>query len=288
MSWRAYFAAFAIHSPIHIGYNSISHADRTRYYIPGRNMMSAFAHSLDAQGVDINTGVLQVVRESMLFSTFFVSKNGKDALFPVLTNEGDLFYGKEQMALWDFTNQFISAKEGQKYQRPGKGRSDIEFIVPKNKVINTQNYLVGYIFVADDAEDKGLGAWIRALRELHIGEETHNKMGNVRMIVLEKLLEENMRKSMFSIDGITLDWAGEKIQVVYEKPGPLLGYLKAEDESSVVAIYGVQESTEGSVDLLKNVSIEAAPRKCWVPGTFVKPDNSGSAFTMGYDGMLHT
>ena len=112
-------------------------------------------------------------------------------------------------------------------------------------------------------------------------------MGNVRMIVLEKLIEENMNVSMFSIDGIALDWSGEQVQVVYSRPGPLLGYLKAENESSVVAIYGVQESTEGNIDLLKNVSIDATFKKCWVPGTFIKPGDSGTVFTMGCDGMLY-
>lgn len=287
MSWRAYFVVFAVHSPVHIGYHSVTHAERTRFYVPGKNMMSAFAHSLGKQGEGINKGILEVMRESVLFSTFFVSKNGGDALFPALTEAGDLFYGKEQMSLWDFNKQFISAKEGNKYTPSGKTRLEIEFLVPKNIVTNTQNYLVGYIFVADDAEDKGLGAWIRALQELYVGEETGNKMGNIRMIGLEKLLEEDSRKDMFSVAGIVLDWSQEEVKVFYEKPGPLFGYLKVDEKASIMGIYGVQEAIEGSIDLLKNVSIEGTSNKFWVPGTLVQPASSGSAFIMGYDGMMH-
>ncbi len=286
MSWKAYFAAFAVHSPIHIGYHSVSHAKRTRFYVPGRNMVSAFAHSLSVQGEGINGNILQTVRESFVFSTFFISKNGYDALYPVLTDEGDLYYGKEQMSLWDFHNQFVSAKEGQKYNPVGKDRMDIEFLVPKNNVTHNQNYLVGYIFVADDVGDKGLDAWIRALQEFYVGEETGHKMGNVRMIILEKLLEEDFRKSMFSVDGITLDWGGEEVKVIYEKAGPLFGYLKADDKASIGAIYGIREAFEGSIDLLNQVSTEGASKNCWVPGTLVQPADSSAAFILGYDGMM--
>ena len=285
MSWRAYFAAFAVHSPVHVGYHTVSHSDRTRYYIPGKNMMSAFASALDAEEGGVNTSVLQAVRESFLFSTFFVSRNGRDALFPALTEDGDLYYGRERLSLWDFTSQFISAKEGRKYQAE-KTRSEMDFIVPKNNLKKDQNYLVGYIFASDDAEDKGLGAWLRSLRELNIGEEVGSRMGNVRLIVLEKVLREDNRVPFFSLDGIYLDWSQDKVTVVYEKQGPLLGYLRAEGESSFVSIYGVQESTEGSIDLLQKQSTEVKSNKCWVPGTLVKPAPEGSTFVMGYDGLL--
>lgn len=285
MSWRAYFAAFAVHSPIHVGYHTVSHAHRTRYYIPGKNMMSAFVGALDSQGGGINTAVLQVVRESFLFSTFFISKNGRDALYPMLTEEGDLFYGRERMSLWDFANQFISAKEGQKYA-VAKTKSDMEFIVPRNNVKKHQNYLVGYVLASDEAQGKGLETWLRVLRELNIGEETGNRMGNVQLIVLEKLLDEECKVPIFNLEGVYLDWSGENVKIVYNSPGPLLGYLKAEDSTPYLGIYGVQEATEGSIDLLKNVSEEAVGKRCWVPGTLIIPAEGGSAFVMGSDGML--
>lgn len=284
MPWRAYFAAFSIHSPIHVGYHIISHTDRTRYFIPGKNMMSAFASGLTLENEGINTGVLQEVRESFLFSTFFVSKNGRDALFPVLSEDGDLYYGRERMPLWDFTSQFISSKEGQKYNVVKK-RSEMEFIVPKNNIRKTQNYLVGYLFASEDAEEKGLGTWLQALKNLNIGEEIRNRLGNVELIFLEKLLADERRVRFFSFDGIYLDWSGEKVTALYEKPGPLLGYLKTDSESLDFSIYGVQEPTEGGFDLLRNVPTEGKLKKCWVPGTLVKPGESGTRFVMSYDGM---
>lgn len=285
MSWRAYFAAFAVHSPVHVGYNTVSHVQRTRYFVPGRNMMSAFAAALGEKGGGISTSTLEIVRESFVFSTFFVSRNGISALFPLITGDGDLFYGNERLSLWDFTSQFISSKEGQKY-KVGNIRSDMEFIVPKNNVKRTQNYLVGYLFVSDEAEAKGLVNWLRAIQELNIGEETNDKMGNVRLIVLEKLLQKECRAPFFSADGVYLDWAGEKVKVVYGKPGPLLGYLRVDNDSPYVGIYGVQEATEGGIDLLRNVPMGAAGKKCWVPGTRINPGETGATFVMEYDGML--
>lgn len=285
MAWRAYFATFAIHSPVHVGYHTVSHAHRTRYYIPGKNMMSAFVSALDSHGGGINAAVLQVVRKSFLFSTFFVSKNGRDALYPMLTEDGDLFYGSEHMSLWDFTNQFISAKEGQKYAAV-KTKADMEFIVPRNNVKKHQNYLVGYVLASDEAQGKGLETWLRVLRELNIGEEMGNRMGNVQLIVLEKLLDKDCKVPIFNLDGVILDWSGENVKIVYNSPGPLLGYLKAEESSPCLGIYGVQEATEGCIDLLRNVEEEAADKRCWVPGTLIKPAEGGSAFVMSYDGML--
>jgi len=283
MAWRAYFAAFSVHSPIHVGYHTVSHAHRTRYYVPGKNMMSAYASVLDSDARGRTTAAH--IGKNFLFTTFFVSKNGQDALYPMLTEDGDLFYGREGMSLWDFTNQFISAKEGQKYQ-VGKTRFDMEYIVPKNNVKKSQNYLVGYVFVSEEAEGHGFKNWLRALRELNIGEETGNRMGNVRLARLEKLLQDDSTAPFFDLEGIFLDWSGEKVRVVYEKPGPLLGYLKVEEDSPFLGIYGVQEATEGSIDLLRNVSEEAANKRCWVPGTLIKPAEAGSVFILGYDGML--
>ncbi len=286
MSWKAYFTAFAVHSPVHVGYHNVSHAHRTRYYVPGGNMMSAFASAIDVPGKGINAEILREVKKYFVFSTFFVSRNGRDPLFPVLTEEGDLFYGKERLSLWDFTNQFISAKEGRKYDL-GQGHSDLEFIVPENNVKKTQNYLVGYIFVSDNGGEDRLSGWLRSLRELYIGEETVNRMGNVQLMFLEKIVSDDNKTPFFSLEGIYLDWSGERVKAVYEKTGPLLGYLKAGDGSSFVGIYGVQESTEGRIDLLKNVmSADEASGKCWVPGTLVRPGEKGSVFIMGYDGIL--
>ncbi|HHX95346.1 MAG TPA: hypothetical protein GX691_05985 [Clostridia bacterium] len=286
MFWRAYFAAFSIRSPIHVGYHSISHENRTRYYIPGKNMMGAFADSLNEENGGINTGILQKVRDTFLFTTFFVSKNGRDALFPVLTENGDLHYGKEGMPLWDFINQFISSKEGYKYSLE-KTVSEMEFIVPKNNVKKTQNFLVGYIFAAGDFEERGVGAWLRALRNLSIGEVTDNQLGNVELIFLEKLQGEDCRAPFFAVPGVYLDWSGKEVVVEYQKPAPLLGYLRSDAYSSF-SIYGVQESMEGSFDLLKGLSTEVTANKCWVPGTLVTPAESGTSFIMGYDGVWST
>lgn len=280
--WNAYFAVFSICSPIHVGYHNVSHANRTRYYIPGNNMISAFANVLNKENGGINARILQRVRDSFLFSTFFVSKNGCDALFPVLSENGDLYYGEEGMSLWDFTSQFISSKEGEKYYL---GKTEMEFIIPKNNVTKTRNYLVGYIFVRSDAEERGLGKWLQSLKNLNIGEEISHRLGNVELFFLEKLQSEDFRAPFFSIQGVYLDWSGESVTVDYQKSGPLLGYLRSDGDSSFFSVYGVQESMEGSLDLLRGVSTEEKLNKCWVPGTLIIPAEDGTSFVMGHDGI---
>ncbi len=284
MSWRAYFATYSVHSPIHVGYHTLSHAERTRYYVPANNMMGAFAGALTAGQDYTSPGLLEKVRDSFLFSTFFVSKNGVDALFPVLTETGDLYYGKENLSLWDFTNQFISAKEAQKYGI-GKTISEIEFIVPKNNILEKQTYLVGYIFAAEAAEGKGLESWLRSLKHLSIGEETGHCLGSIELMKLEQLHCKEGRMPFFSIDGLYIDWSGESVTALYDGPGPLLGHLQEDADRSLTSIYGVKEALEGGFDLLRNMPVETGMKQCWVPGTLIKPGSQGVLFKMGNNGV---
>jgi len=284
VSWRAYFASYSIQSPIHIGYHTISHAERTRYYVPANNMMGAFSGAVAAGQDHPGSKTVAKVREAFLFSTFFVSRNGIDPLFPVLTETGDLYYGKEHLSLWDFTNQFISTKEARKYG-VGKHNNELEFIVPRNNILAKQNYLVGYVFAGETAEDKCLETWMRSLRHLSIGEETGHCLGSIELEKLEQLFSEDGRMPFFSLDGVFLDWSGEEVQAVYQHAGPLLGYLQADAEESLTSIYGVKESLEGGFDLLRNVSVNTGAKQCWVPGTLIKPGSKGAYFNLRTNGI---
>lgn len=283
MSWKAYFASYSVQSPIHVGYHTISHSERTRYYIPANNMMSAFTYALAGQGRP-GGGLSDKVRKSFMFSTFFVSRNGIDALFPAVSETGDLYYGKSNLSLWDFTNQFISAKEAQKYGI-GKTLPEMEFIVPRNNLRDGQNYLVGYIFAEDSAEEQGLDSWMRSLRRLSIGEETGNCLGGIELVQLEQLMAEDCRVPFFALDGVFLDWKGDGVRAIYQQPGPLLGYLQGDAEKALTSIYGVKEALEGGFDLLRNAPLETGAKHCWVPGTLVKPVSQGASFRLGSNGI---
>lgn len=284
MSWRAYFASYTIQSPIHIGYHTISHAERTRYYVPANNMTGAFLASIAAGQDHPGLKTDEKIREAFLFSTFFVSKNGIDPLFPVLTETGDLYYGKEHMSVWDFTNQFISTKEAQKYGIETH-TNELEFIVPRNNISEKQNYLVGYVFASEAAEEKGLETWMRSLRYLSVGEEIGHCLGSIELEKLEQLSGEEGRMPFFSLDGVFLDWSGDKVQAIYRNAGPLLGYLQADAEGSLISIYGVKESLEGGFDLLRNVPINTGVKQCWVPGTLIRPGSKGAYFNFGTNGI---
>jgi len=41
MTWQLFQVTYELHSPLHIGYHKIGNLQRTRYYIPARNLWAA-------------------------------------------------------------------------------------------------------------------------------------------------------------------------------------------------------------------------------------------------------
>jgi len=281
---RAYFVSFMIESPIFIGYNAASGVERTRFYIPPKNMLGAFTNAIRGSG----RFSLEKVQEYFSFSTFFLSDDGREALYPRLTPDGNLLFGERGMSAWDFINQFISAKEGIKYGLP-QGASEMEFILPENNVTGSRNFLVGYIFVAEGEEKNGFGSWLRCLRKLSLGEETDYGLGRISFDYLEELLEDDSRSSFFSIDGIEVSWGRQGVTLTYLKPSPLLAHAFLDNTGGKITnIYGIKERIRGHRDLLSKQSrYDSREEAYWVPGTLIYPRSGGVSFRIGDNGVWY-
>ena len=281
MEWNAYFVSLSINSPVHIGYNSISHIEMTRYYVPATNLLGACAAAFNKGGDGCIPENKRCVEDYFRFSNFYISKNGRDALYPNLGMDGNLSYGNEEVPLLDMSTRFISNREAPKFGI--QIRNDLEFIVPKNNSSGTQNYLVGYMFVSTGAE-KNFPRWLIELRELHIGEETRHGLGRVSLKSLEEIQVPEGETPLFGLEGVRVNWSREEITVIYTQPGPLLGHAVVK-RGNLRNIYGVTEAREGRIDLSGRAAGAEAGRGLWVPGTLIIPPETGAVFTVERDGI---
>ena len=286
MSFKGYYLSYQIKTPIIVGYNDPMGFERTRYYIPPINMMGAFAASL-SRNSSASTGHMRRLDEYFKFSTFFLSDDGVNALYPRLTPEGSLFYGTKGLSLLDFSGRFVSSKAGLQYGLP-RSLSESEFIMPKNGISGNQNYLVGYIFVKQGAEKEGFGSWLHCLKQLWLGEEINYGLGR---IVLNELKEVGSAKGeyfLFSIEGIKFFLGNDEIIVSYEVPSPLLSHAFIDNERGRIAsIYGVKEPVRGRVDLLGGQVHFGQEEAYWVPGTLIYPYGNSVEFRVGNNGIWY-
>ncbi|NLK00227.1 MAG: hypothetical protein GX318_03180 [Clostridia bacterium] len=283
MNWSGYFVSFSIESPIFIGYNVSGDAERTRHYIPANNMMGALAHAIEKEGRPVSMAAMD---QCFSFSTFFVSKDGEGALFPSLDEGGGLSYGPHGISVLDFKNQYISTREGLKYDLPAHV-GEIEFITPENKITGDQNYLVGYIFVAQNAVEEGFEAWLRSLRSMEVGEEMHHGLGKIALHELE-LCPGHGVENVFGIPGVEANWETQEVVMTYGEPSPLLAHTYLEYVGGDVAtLYGVQEPAKGHRDLLGRAPRSNKREAYWVPGTLIHPVSQGVSFKMGSNGIWY-
>ncbi|NLO89445.1 MAG: hypothetical protein GX088_03845 [Clostridia bacterium] len=287
MSFKGYYLSYEIKTPIIVGYNDPMGSERTRYYIPPVNMVGAFAASL-SRNSSSSTGHMRRLDEFFKFSTFFLSHDGINALYPRLTPEGSLFYGTKGLSLLDFTGRFISSKAGlQQYGLP-RSLTESEFIVPKSGLSGEQNYLVGYIFVKQGAEKEGFGSWLHCLKQLCLGEEFSYGLGRT---VLKELREVGPQKGedlLFSIEGIKFILEKDEVIVSYEVPSPLLSHAFIDNERGKIAgIYGVKEPVRGHVDLLGGQVHFGREEAYWVPGTLIYPHGDCVEFRIGKHGIWY-
>lgn len=98
MAWQTFPVTYELCSPLHIGCHKVGNVQRTRYWVPARNLWGAITERLTRSGFR-PTGVPpgdyqrigEWVKEHCGFTYFFVY-DGNEILYPHWTEEG-LHYG---------------------------------------------------------------------------------------------------------------------------------------------------------------------------------------------------
>ncbi|HXF93540.1 MAG TPA: hypothetical protein VNK46_12340 [Nitrospiraceae bacterium] len=191
MAWRVYRVAYELRSPLHVGYHKIGNVQRTRYYVPARNIWGAITEKLTRAGFTASgvaegdyVAIGEWVRQHCAFSYWFFHA-GEQLLFPSFQTTGVL-YGHLTESV--FTQRYLSAHVTTALDAATTSAElgslhEIEIIVPNEGDDAHRLTLAGWIFL-DDIAVCALGdesKWGRWLGDLQMGGERRYGFGQVRL-----------------------------------------------------------------------------------------------------------
>jgi hypothetical protein len=188
MSWQKFHVVYELHSPLHIGYHKVGNVQRTRYYIPARNLWGAVTEALTRRGFSthgVSSGDYQQVGEWVkthcAFGYWFVYENSQ-LLTPCYHKDG-LKYGNLSVA--EFERRYLdshvttaldsktnSAQHGSLYE--------VEFIAPYSRQNGARTQVSGLVFLDDKA--KKILDWEYWLSNLQVGGERRYGFGTLRLV----------------------------------------------------------------------------------------------------------
>jgi len=272
MAWQLYRLTYELLSPLHIGYHKVGNVQRTRYYIPARNLWAAVTEQLTRSGFstpDGPQGDYQKIgiwmKRHCAFSYFFISQ-GNSVLAPHYQGKR-MYYGN--LAKADFERRYLdshvttaldaattSAEEGSLHE--------VEFIAPYPRQDDCPagpTHLNGWVFLDEvSAGELGHeGKWRKWLGELQIGGERRYGFGRLRLIKLQP--QESLASYIVQLNG-------DRPQVKIPSDAVLLAHAVAEE----VEARGMVEPVVGretSRNSARFGTILTSGRICWVPGSVV-------------------
>jgi len=259
MAWTMYTAIYELRSPLHIGYHKVGNVQRTRYYIPARNLWGAVAEALTRRGF-VSKGVSQGhyqqigtwVKDHCAFGYWFIQENGQ-LLYPYY-DEGQLRYGHLTAA--DFERRYLnahvttaidpsttSAEEGSLHE--------VEFIAPYNRD-GVQTRVGGLVFL-DETAQAALD-WCYWLSTLQVGGERRYGFGMLRLVKMESVNESQ------------IDRTGTRPRQSVPKGAPLLAHTVI---ASSIRVRGQIEPLVGRITSQSHAfGSDLTPGiVCWTPGS---------------------
>jgi hypothetical protein len=193
MSWRCFQLTFELVSPLHVGYHKVGSVQRTRYYIPARNTIAAYAERLVRTGHrgGSYSDSLAWVRQHLALTYLFICA-AEEILNPRYTDDG-LGYGTGTLKTHEFESRYVRAHVTTAVE-PSAGSAqyeslhEVEFISPYalNGVASPQRTQVkGHVFMDDEAfrilsHDSVATSW---LDEIQVGGERRYGFGRLRLVL---------------------------------------------------------------------------------------------------------
>jgi len=269
MTWQLYCLTYELLSPLHIGYHKVGNVQRTRYYIPARNLWAAVTERLTRSGFstpDAPQGDYQKigiwVKQHCAFSYFFVYDDGK-LLYPHYAQDG-LCYGHLSAA--EFERRWLSAHvttalDAATTSAETGSLHEVEFIAPYDDQARRTG-VRGWMFLDEKGKARlAEGEWRAALNELQVGGERRYGFGRLRL-------------SDWSADQQTLpDYEvrlnGLRPQINVQAKKPLLAHTLAGN----VKARGMIEPLVGRETVGDSRTFGQSLTRgqvCWVPGSVVE------------------
>ncbi len=273
MAWQLYQVVYELHSPLHIGYHKIGNLQRTRYYIPARNLWAAVTERLTRCGFaekvlqmrpDDYRAVGDWVREHCAFGYWFVYE-GNTPLCPNY-ERGDLRYGTLSVA--EFERRYLSthvttALDAATTSAETGSLHEVEFIAPYDRN-GGRTRLGGWVLV-DDTDKRAqqvLGGdpakWGSWLGELQVGGERRYGFGRLRL--------ENCNST--ASPGWQLDGQRPRLQVTSGKPLQAHTLTQGVDARGQIEVLVWRETTRSDRfggDLTGSYV-------CWAPGSVLEAE----------------
>ncbi len=227
MGWRVYSLTYELQSPLHIGYHKVGNVQRTRYYVPARNLWAACTERLVRSGFSVSGApagdyqrIGQWLREHCAFTYFFVA--GEESLcFPNHTSTG-LCYGKLPTA--EFERRFVrpyvaTALEAVSASAANDSLHEVELVVASTG-LGSRTTLRGWCFLDERGlSELGGERWHARLSELQIGGERRYGFGCLRLVA-----EPSQTKS---IEEYVVTVSGRRPTIRVEGEKPLLAHTPA-------------------------------------------------------------
>ncbi len=275
MTWQMFKVTYRVCSPLHIGYHKVGNVQRTRYYVPARNLWGAVTEALTRRGFakevlktahpDDYTAVGNWVQSHCAFGYWFIQENG-NPLAPQYN--GELKYASYSVA--EFERRYLSAhvttalapattsaEEGSLHE--------VEFIAPFASD-GTPTCIGGYVFLDVGAlPPHPLGteeAWHAWLETLQVGGERRYGFGQWRLLQFQGETGK----------GWQLD--GDRPQTQIKAGEPLPAHALADGVNARGTMEPlVWRETGGDSGRFGSI-LTTARQICWAPGSLLGHDAS--------------
>jgi len=187
MAWTRYTVIYELRSPLHIGYHKVGNLQRTRYYIPARNLWGAVTEALTRRGfstTDAPQGDYQQIGEWVkhhcAFGYWFIREND-EPLAPHY--EGNrLKYGPLTAA--EFERRYLDAHvttalDAATTSAQAGSLHEVEYIAPHRRE-GKRTQVGGWVFLDETAQ--AVLDWPAWLSELQVGGERRYGFGQLRLV----------------------------------------------------------------------------------------------------------
>lgn len=270
MAWQLYRVTYELQSPLHIGYHKISNVQRTRYYVPARNIWGAVTERLTRSGFTVSgvpegdyVKIGKWVKTHCLFSYLFLE--GDELLFPRYATDG-VRYGSLKQS--EFERRYLSAHvttalDATTTSAEVGSLHEIEILTTYVENGGRHARLMGWVFLDGTAfavlgEE---GKWRQWLGEFQVGGERRYGFGRFRMTQGGWQAEE--ANQIFDGYGVRCDRDWPQIEVTEGEA--LLAHTLTQGVSASGAIEPlVGRQTTGSDRFGGKLT---SAELCWVPGS---------------------
>ncbi|NMC09669.1 MAG: hypothetical protein GYA39_01620 [Methanothrix sp.] len=283
MTWQLFRLTFELCSPLHIGYHKVGNVQRTRYYVPARNLWGAVTERLTRSGFIAPNApegnyreIGKWMQEHCAFSYFFLCDENQ--LFTPRFAEKGLQYGELTAA--EFEQCYLDAHVTTALDSATTSASqgslhEVEFISPHplNGKVFSSLRLQGWVFLDETAsqffgtEDK----WKKWLGTLQIGGERRYGFGQLKLVEME---------SDGQLCELEAPCDGDRPQVRLKTGQALLAHalvdgIRARGLIEPLVGRQTQHSQHFGMDLTQG-------RICWVPGSILEADTPIQLNQEGY------